>query len=807
MWTIGKRMRTGVVGACAAAMAAVGLVGGVWGQTVNVSAGPGDDVIDVRVTNIVVPQAAHGHAITWHPRPPIHPAPPLPPSAPIDIESIASDVDINNGVASTTMRMTLKNPGSMQQEAQLMVPVPGGASIRQFGFDGNGMEPTAKILPKEEARRIYEAIVSRAKDPALLEFVGYSLVKSSVFPVPPGGTQTVSLTYEQVLPRDGDRIDFVLPRTGSLEGGSTKWMMSGRVRGDRAIATVYSPSHELRTTRVSDKEVRFEVPEGAAMQPGALRISALMEKGNAGGGLATTIMAYPDPQSADGGGYFLLLGGVAPVKETGAENRGVQKREVMIVIDRSGSMRGEKIEQARAAAEQVVEGLADGEAFNIVDFSTTVERFSPKPVIKDARTLADAKKYIGGINADGGTNIHEALLTTLRQDVQDGMLPMVLFLTDGLPTVGETSEARIREDAARANVHKRRMFTFGVGYDVNAPLLDHLAEANRGASINVLPKENVEIAVSKVFKRLQGPVMNEPAMIVRTGAGGDGPVSTRAIRDVMPPVLPDLFEGDQLVVLGKYTSGEKVRLRIEGEYRGARRAFDVDFDPATASARNGFVGRLWASRRIAYLMDQIRQNAGASAGQQAPPPELVKEIVELSTRWGILTEYTSFLATDPGAPATAAVPQADFGANVEFRIRERVAGGPRDGASAVNQSLNLKEAKSQACANTGNEYLDANMQVRRISTVQQTADEALFCRGNRWVDGRILAMKDSENLKPDETIKFGSPEHFALACRLADEGAGRNSLLAMNGEVLLMVDGKRVLITAPDGTDETPQTP
>lgn len=129
--------------------------------------------------------------------------------------------------------MTLRNPGSVQQEAQLLVPIPAGAAIRTFGFDGGGMEPTAKILPKDEARRIYEAIVRKAQDPALLEFVGYSLVKSSVFPVPPGGSQTISLTYEQVLPRDGDRIDFVLPRTGSLESTGTQWSVKGRVRSSR----------------------------------------------------------------------------------------------------------------------------------------------------------------------------------------------------------------------------------------------------------------------------------------------------------------------------------------------------------------------------------------------------------------------------------------------------------------------------------------------------------------------------------------------------------------------------------------------
>ncbi|HMN40869.1 MAG TPA: VIT domain-containing protein [Phycisphaerales bacterium] len=793
-----------VAGLCALSTLAIGVAG--FAQTsVSVSGGPASDVIDVRVTNIIVPQAAHGHAITWTPPTPDR-RPPRPVSSPIAIEAIAGDIDIVDGIGSTTMRMTLRNPGTVQQEAQLMVPVPAGATIRSFGFDGGGLEPTAKILPREEARRIYEAIVRRAQDPALLEFVGYNLVKSSVFPVPPGKTQTVSLIYEQVLPRDGERLDFVLPRTASLESTGTKWTISGHIRSQRPIATLYSPSHEIRTTRVNDKELNFEVPVAAAEQPGAFRISTLLEK--AGDGIATSVLAYPDPQDPSGGGYFLLLGGVAPAPAR-AEAEGVaqpQSREVVLVIDRSGSMRGEKIEQVRAAALQVVEGLRDGEAFNIIDYSSTVERFSAKPVIKDAKSLADAKKYINDLKADGGTNIHDALIEAVRPEVIAGehgpMLPMVLFLTDGLPTVGVTSEAQIREAAARANTHKRRMFTFGVGFDVNAPLLDHLAEANRGASINVLPKENVEIAVSRVFKRLQGPVMNEPTLTAFLGAAGDGPASTRALREVMPPALPDLFEGDQVVVLGRYTGADKMRLRIEGDYRGAKRSFDVDFDPAASSTRNGFVPRLWASRRIAYLIDQIRQNAASSAGQHEPPPELVKEIVELSTRWGILTEYTSFLATEIGAPASAAVPMDAAPAAAARVLDRRAVKGDRGGMDSVNQSMNLKESKAQVCANSTNSYWSADMQLRRVNSVQQVADQTLFCRGNRWMDARILRQTDGETAKPDQTITFGSPEHFALACRLADEGGGeggsRSALLAMRGEVMLLVDGKRVLITAPE---------
>ena len=162
---------------------------------------------------------------------------------------------------------------------------------------------------------------------------------------------------------------------------------------------------------------------------------------------------------------------------------------MIIVIDRSGSMRDKKLDQAREAAIEVLAGLRMGESFNIIDYSDTIAQFSKAPVVKTIETMAEARGYLKGLKAEGGTNIHGALNEAVRQPVTDGALPMVLFLTDGLATSGNTSEISIRNDTAKANTNKRRIFTFGVGFDVNAPLLDKLAETSRGASINVLPNE------------------------------------------------------------------------------------------------------------------------------------------------------------------------------------------------------------------------------------------------------------------------------------------------------------------------------
>lgn len=751
---------------------------------------PGGSV-DIRVPNIIVPQAPRGRAIT------IRPAPQA-----VEIASVDATVDLRESVATTTLRMTVKNPASTQQEAEMLVPVPHGAAIRSFGFDGPGQEPTAKLLPRDEARRIYEEIVRRSLDPALLEFVNCSFVRSSVFPVPANGESTITLTYENVLNADsaasagGARIDFVLPRSGSLEASGTKWTSRGRVVSERVIGTVYSPSHPLSATRISDKEQTFEVPAAASGNAGAFRVSVLLGAGS-NDPLPASVLLYPDTDASApaGSGYFMFLGGV-PALPAEAQHR-TPKREVTLVIDRSGSMRGEKWEQARNAAVAVIEGLNDGEAFSIIDYSDTVARFGDGPVIKDAATLADGRAYLNRLRAEGGTNIHEALQQALRQPVTPGFLPLVVFLTDGLPTVGITDEARIRDDSAAANTSKRRVFTFGVGYDLNAPLLDRLAEATRAASINVLPGESIENSVSRVFRRLAGPVMNEPALTARHAAD-PGP-RTPATLDVLPARLPDLFEGDQLVVLGRYsTTADGARLRLEGEYLGQRRTFEFALDPARATTANAFVPRLWASRKIAFLLDEVRQ-AGVSGDVRTDPrtKELIDAVVKLSMRWGILTEYTSFLAEDPSGTPVAATTHEE-----RLHLAMDAAAGrlmERAGAGAVNQSVNLKTAQAQACANADNTYWDANMQQVRVLSVMQVADQTLFCRGGKWFDSNLVDKP--EMAKPDMTIEFGSAEHFALACKLAetDAGAGRQALLAQRGDVYLLVDGKRVLVRGATG--------
>jgi len=705
----------------------------------------------------------------------------------VEITSVKVGVVILEQAATTTMDIELENPTGSRLEAELLVPVPDGAAIRGFDFQGAGREPSAEMLPKDKAKATYDSIVAKIKDPALLEFAGYNLIRSSVFPVEARGKQKIRLTYENLLSADGDRVDYVLPRTESIDY-KVPWEVSLKIKSKLPISTVYSPSHEIRFDRTGRHVAQVKLGREAMSEPGPLQLSYLQD---AGDGVTASLYAYPDAKT--GGGYFLLLAGL-PASAASLDDDGVPavKREVTIVIDRSGSMAGEKLEQAKAAALQVVDGLYRGEAFNVIDYSDSIASFAARPVVKTRNNAEAARHYVRRLSSGGGTNIHDALFEALRPKPVDGMLPIVLFLTDGLPTVGVRSEVAIRNAAQKANKHKRRIFTFGVGYDVNAPLLTHLARNSRAQSTFVLPNEEIEAKVSQVYNRLFGPILAEPDLEV---VDADGKVNTRRVTDLLPAAMPDLFEGDRLVVLGKYSEQQPLRFRLDGRFRGKNRAFKFKFNLDKSTTRNAFVPRLWASRKIAVLVDEIRQ-AGAESGKDPSViaatakndpemKELVDEIVRLSVEFGVLTEYTAFLAKE----GTDLNGRNEILQEANRNLVDR-AQRTRGGIGAVNQGFNDNFQQTQVFQNRRNFYFDQNMNRVQVSRVQQINDRAFFQRGNRWIDGD--AINSASGDRPDRTIVAGSPEFSQLLQRLVAEN--RQGALSMQGEVLLHVDGRNILI-------------
>jgi Ca-activated chloride channel family protein len=738
--------------------------------------------------NVVVPQLR-----AFNPQPPMqHLFPQVaqvaaPMRLPVSVSDVQAQVIIRDQLAVTSLDISLHNPAGFAQQAELLVPVPGGALVKGFDFQGSGQEPSAVLLPAAEARRLYTDIVSRVRDPALLEFIGQAVVRTSVFPVPAGGTQRVRLVYENLLITEGSRVDYLLPRSASLQV-KVPWDITIEVSSTQALSTVFSPTHALTTLRKGPGRMSIRVPRAAA-EPGAFRMSYLHQ----GKGLSASLFAYPDP--AEGGGTFLFLAGL-PQATAADEARPSIQREVTLVLDRSGSMSGKKLSLVRTAALQVLEGLDDGETFNLVVYNESVDPFAEEPVVKSNDSMQKARSWIGKIRSRGGTNIHDALLFALGPKPRPGTLPIVLFLTDGLPTIGQTSELAIRRMAERSNQAGRRIFTFGVGVDVNTPLLSTIASTSRAFATFVLPGEDVEVKVAKVFRSLSGPVLASPRLRVTKRSNAKlskRKASLRQVSEVLPTQLPDLYEGDQLVVLGRYHRAGPATFELSGNFRGRAHTFRFQVDFNRASVSNAFVPRLWASRKIAVLVDAIRSSGAdvdraalqGQGGSLHDPRlhELVAEVVRLSRKYGVLTEYTAFLAREGTDLGQRKKVMAQAVQNFDSRALRT-----RSGMGSVNQEYNKQAQAKQQVLNPTNAYYDESMNRVAVSTVQQVADRAFFRKGPMWIDSRLV----DKSVGQVKEIRFGSKAFWELVDKLARQG--RQASISLRGDILLQVDGKTLLI-------------
>lgn len=720
----------------------------------------------------------HHHHHPWilpHVRPIPRPVPQ--PTGPVEVRSIDASAQITDQIARTTLTVTFFNPAGRQQEGQILLPVPSGAVLKSFAMEGSKQKLQAKILPKDEARRIYDEIVSRSKDPAILEFAGFGAVESSVFPIPARGEVRLRLVYEELLPQDIDRIDYVLPRSESLDY-RVKWNIAVNWTVKDGIATTYSPSHEI-APRKQPNGMQVTLG-GNKINPGPFRLSVLRRKKKEA---VASFLTHPE-EGQDSGHFLLLM--APPARDADAPKL---KREVTVVLDRSGSMAGEKLDQARAAALQVVEGLEQDEAFNLIVYNEAVEEFAETPVVASRDNIVRARQFINSIRVSGGTNIHGALQRAIAQPVKKGTVPIVLFLTDGLPTIGETSEKTIRKAISGANKNRRRIFTFGVGVDVNTPLLSRLADDSRATATYVLPKEKVEVKVASVFRRLSGPVLGFPTLKVVDRSGN--PVPHR-IDDLVPHQLPDFFANDQIIVTGRYRGSEPLEFRLTGDDGSEIKKYTFTFKPG--ERRHPFVPRLWAMRKIAVLTEALRDLGADSAlggltgtniSRNDPRvKELVDEIVRLSTEHGILTEYTAFLALEGEVFRHQDRRNTRAAYNFDLRALKT-----RSGAGSVNQDLNLQLQKNAGNLNQSNGYVNSRLESEDVKNVAQVSDLSFFKRGKDWVDATITLQNPNAAQLPLKEITIGSKEFKELVNKLIAKQ--RQSCLSLGKDLEVVVDGTR----------------
>ncbi len=549
------------------------------------------------------------------------------------VERVRSDVTITidgtTRIAHVEVEEVFRNRSHQMMEGDYLYPIPPEAVFTNFSLFMGEQELRGEVLPADQARQIYEEIVRRKKDPALIELVGHGVLRARVFPIDPGDERRVILRYTQVLGKDGDLMRLRYPRIVGIVPGTEKrevnpperqafsrypFSLRIRVTGGRLFATPYSPTHSIEVRERGRDELEI-VHRGDATARDFELFLPLRER--AVGASLVTHAPGNEP------GYFMLL--ITP-PANGDETE--IPRDVTLVMDVSGSMSGEKIEQARQALDQILAGLRPQDRFRLITFSSVVRSFEEGWARADRQNLREARDFLAAARAEGSTNVMDALREALEPEVAEGRLSLVLFLTDGKPTVGETDPERIAEAVDRLR-DGERVFAFGVGYDVNTYLLDRMAEGGRGTVSYVRPGEDVEVAVSTLTRKIGYPALSD-LRIVRAPAD---------LEDYYPNPLPDLFYGEELVLFGRYSGDGGGELVLEGSRAGRRQRFTYRVELPRREYGNEFIPRLWAARKAGALTAHVRLH-GAD-------PETIEEIRQLGLRYGIITEYTSYLVEEP----------------------------------------------------------------------------------------------------------------------------------------------------------------
>ncbi|HEY9687910.1 MAG TPA: VIT domain-containing protein [Coleofasciculaceae cyanobacterium] len=696
----------------------------------------------------------------------------MPPQADasVALEGYSVETSIRDNLATTTITQTYKNNSSRTLEARYLFPLPADANFSSFTLTVNGKALEGRILEKNEARNTYQEIVRRLIDPGLLEYIDDRTVQASIAPFFAGETKKIQLSYTQLLQRDGGLYKYSYYLGSQAPGTINQPVpMHGITRAEdircirypchpaapsapapsldlnldihtaQALKTVYSPTHDPKINREGAQKAAVKLTvKPQDVQKEKNFVLYFSQDNDA---ITLNTLNY---QKAGEDGYFLMT-----VRTPENIKTEVLPKDVVLVLDTSGSMSGDKIRQAKEALKTIISRLRPEDRFGLLQFNTDVSAFKNELVPANAANKQSALDYVQTLEASGSTHIEAALKEGFAQlKNHEAKRPAyVIFLTDGEPTVGITDTEGLVQVAEKANTYDARLFSFGVGYDLNALLLGKLSDNNHGSATFVEPNENLELAVTGFYKKIEAPVLTDAKL----------DFSGLQVKKQYPDTLNDLFAGSEVVLLGRYTGPGGGTLKLTGKVGSETKNFEYPVRWETSTAHNQ-LPRLWAGRRIAYLLDSIRQH-----GENT---ELKDEVVALSKQYGIITPYTSFLAQEPDdSRRQAANGFMSSGGSMlapAAPMASRTAMDASSGQGAVQFSKRLGAMKAQSSASALNAA-----QAPAAESAEGIASPTLKTIGTKtftlskegvWAD---TAYDEKTHGKP-QAITFGTDDYFQL---------------------------------------------
>jgi Ca-activated chloride channel family protein len=705
---------------------------------------------------------------------------------PLAIKSHRVDARIEGNVATTRVTEEFLNSTNQRLEATYIFPIPREAALTDFALYINGKRQSGEVVEADRARQIYQDIVRRMRDPGLLEFLDSGLLRMKVFPIEPNSVTRVEVSYAHPLPFENGVYEYTFPmKTGNRASKVLEdFTLTADIVGKQPIKSVYSPTHQVGVTRKDDHHALVGFEQTGAVLDTDFTLFYTVSQEDFGLNLLTYRRAGED-------GYFALM--LSPSVELAPGK--VMAKDVALVVDVSGSMQEQnRIASARDAVKFCLKALNPGDRFAVITFSTAVETYGDGMTDATPEAVEKAVAYVDGLKAGGGTDLCGAVLEALGMTPKADRPYLVVLVTDGKPTVGVREPDEILAKVKEANKSNVRVFTFGIAEELNVALLDKVAEATRGYGDYVAPGREIEAKISAFFRKVSNPVL----------AGLELAFGDVKVKDMYPRELPDLFRGSQVVAFGRYSSDGDVAVRLTGLLEGRRQTFTYDASFPKQVAANDFLPALWARRKIAYLLDEIRLHGESK--------ELVDAVVDLSKQYGVATPYTSYLVLEN----EEAYRQHGLIRN-EALSRLRTAGAADQPADAAGAAMTARGAgggpvsamtmafQDAARAESGRDAVALSKAVRDMKEAQATggaeglaygalrrAGERTFLSvGGTWVDTAFTA--DMKLLQ----LKWGSDAYFAVLDAMPE----LKDCLALGESVVVVIGGKALLV-GDEGTDK-----
>ena len=578
---------------------------------------------------------------------------------------------ISGFIARVTVTQTFENTADKNIEAVYTFPLPEDAAVDDMTIQIGSRTVRGVIKKREEARAIYEKAKSTGHAAALLDQERPNIFTQSVANILPGEQVTVTISYLQTLQYEDGSYTFVFPMVVGpryIPGGAIGKQAGGwspdtdKVPDASRITPPVAPpgtraGHDVSLELAIDAGVPIQSVKSTLHDIDVMNTSAntaavklrneaeipnkdfILKYDVAGSKIEDAVLSQAAPAGSKlSGGYFTFI--LQPPARVAAED--VTPKELVFVLDTSGSMWGFPLEKGKELVMRALDELYPGDTFNIITFSGDTHILFPEPVYPTAENIRKAKDLLSTRTGGGGTEMMKAIRASLDPSDKQDHLRVVCFVTDGY--VGNDMEI-IGEIQKHPNA---RVFSFGIGNSVNRFLIEGMAKAGRGDSEIVSLSDKADAAAHRLYERLRSPLLTDVSI----------DWNGLPVTDVYPQKLRDLFSGKPLVITGRYTSGAKGTIRLQGNQAGEKVVREIPMTLSTEPAKQNIVPSFWARRKIDELMSQ--DWSGMQSG--SVKPEVQKEIVQLGLDYRLMTQFTSFVAvedriiTKDGKPQRVEVP-------------------------------------------------------------------------------------------------------------------------------------------------------